>query len=269
VISFESDEGRGSTFWFELPTVGEGAASDRPCVLIVAADGHAASLAAQLEDADYEVEVADTGAAALDRAETDVPALICLDPTIPGEVDGWEVLARLKRDPRTLAIPIVVCSGGDGARRAAALGAADFLVKPFDPAHLREIVERVLAPEESSVLVVDDDPAVRRLVVESLAPAGREVREAADGEEALRKVSARRPDAIVLDLGLPGLDGFDVLDRLQEDDATRGIPVIVLTARQLSPAERRRLTARAASLLLKSDYSADQLRELVARAIRR
>jgi signal transduction histidine kinase/DNA-binding response OmpR family regulator/CHASE3 domain sensor protein len=269
VIGFESREGHGSTFWFEVPAVGERRLDARPQVLVVAPGTQAAALAAQLADADYAVDVAETGGAALERAGRDAPALICLDVTIPGEIDGWDLLARLKEDPRTLAIPIVVCSGGNGAGRAAALGAADFLAKPFAPARLCEIVERVLAPGESSVLVVDDDPAVRRLVVESLAPARREVREAEDGEEALRKVGARRPDAIVLDLGLPRLDGFDVIERLQEDDETRTIPVVVLTARRLSPQERQRLKSRAASLLLKSEYSAEQLRDLVARAIGR
>jgi threonine synthase len=108
---------------------------------------------------------------------------------------------------------------------------------------------------------------VRRLVVASLA--GHDVREAADGEEALRKVDARRPHAIVLDLGLPKLDGFDVLERLQSDDETRTIPVIVLTARHLSPDERQRVRSRTTALLLKSDYSAEHLRDLVARAIGR
>jgi CheY-like chemotaxis protein len=119
------------------------------------------------------------------------------------------------------------------------------------------------------VLAVDDDPAVRALISEALAEIGVEVREAADGDEALVKVAVRRPDAIVLDLLMPRVDGFEVLERLQADASTRSIPVIVLTARQLSREERNQLSSRAIALLLKSAYSGDELRRLVREAVGR
>ena len=114
-------------------------------------------------------------------------------------------------------------------------GAADFLAKPFSSRRLRKAVARLLPREHGSVLVVDNDESVRSLVVETLGGDGVELREAADGEEALAAVEARKPHAIVLDLMMPKLDGFSVLARLQDDPETRLLPVIVLTARALSP----------------------------------
>jgi CheY-like chemotaxis protein len=117
------------------------------------------------------------------------------------------------------------------------------------------------------VLVVDDEENVRALVRETLSGDGFELREAADGKEALEAVEAERPDVVVLDLIMPGLDGFAVLERLQADPASRPIPVVVLTARRLTQKERKLLRQRAVALLEKSAYSAAELRRLVRQAV--
>ncbi len=118
------------------------------------------------------------------------------------------------------------------------------------------------------VLIVDDDPFIRKLIATTLEDvAGFDLQEAADGVEALELVRAHRPDAIVLDMVLPRVDGFGVLERLHADPETRGIPVVVLTAKQLSPEERAVLRTRAVLLLEKSDYSARELRELIRQAL--
>jgi CheY-like chemotaxis protein len=104
-------------------------------------------------------------------------------------------------------------------------------------------------------------------VIETLGPLGLDLVEAADGEGALAAIAERPPDAIVLDLVMPGVDGFEVLERLQADPATRTVPVIVLTAKRLSTEERERLRRRAVSLLEKSVYSAAELRRLVELAV--
>ncbi|MEX0817629.1 MAG: response regulator, partial [Gaiellales bacterium] len=192
---------------------------------------------------------------------------VCLDMALAGELDGWEVLARLKENPATANVPIVICTGRNGRERAAALGATEFLTKPFSAARLREAVKRVLPAGGRSVLIVDDEENVRRLVVETLGGNGLELREAANGAEALEAVAFRRPDAIVLDLIMPEVDGFVVLERLQEDEETRSIPVVVLTGRNLSPAERARLRTGAVSLLEKSAYSSGELRSLILQAV--
>ena len=208
-----------------------------------------------------------TGEEALAHIAQHRPDAICLDMTLAGELNGWDVLSRLKESPLTAGIPVVICTAGNGRADASALGAADFLAKPFAAGELYSALQRVLPTGKGSVLVVDDEESVRALVIETLAGTGYELREAGDGEEALERIAARRPDAIVLDLMMPKLDGFAVLERLQEDPELRRIPVIVLTARALLASERSLLQRRAINLLEKNDYSGEELRGLVQRAI--
>jgi len=268
-IGFASVEGRGSTFWFELPSPSSsnGRRDDRPVVLVVEDDPQAAFLLSHYLEADYAVVTTTTGEEALAHIAQHRPDAICLDMTLAGELNGWDVLSRLKESPLTAGIPVVICTAGNGRADASALGAADFLAKPFAAGELYSALQRVLPTGKGSVLVVDDEESVRALVIETLAGTGYELREAGDGEEALERIAARRPDAIVLDLMMPKLDGFAVLERLQEDPELRRIPVIVLTARALLAAERSLLQRRAINLLEKNDYSGEELRGLVQRAI--
>ncbi len=267
-IGFESVEGEGSTFWFVLPTASERDGAGPRRILVVEDDPAAADLLSEYLAADgYEVEAVATGEQAVARATEDPPAAICLDIVLPGELDGWDVLARLKATPATARVPVIVCTGRNGRDRAAALGASDFLTKPFSPQDIRDAVSRALPEGRGSILIVDDEETVRRLVVETLRGNGFELREAADGEEALAEIASRTPDALILDLVMPGLDGFAVLERLQDDPEKRLLPVIVLTARRLSVEERQLLSSRTVSLLEKSAYSPSDLRQIVARAI--
>jgi PAS domain S-box-containing protein len=267
-IGFSSVEGKGSTFWFELPTAVGPREASGPRILIVEDEPEAAALLrACLEEGDYELEVVASGERALAAVLERPPAVVLLDVTLSGELDGYEVLSRLKADPATTAIPVVICTAGNGRNRASALGAADFLSKPFTAETLRQAVERLLPHAEGSLLVVDDDATVRALVGEALSANGFELREAADGNEALAKIRARRPDAIILDLLMPRMDGFEVLERLQSAGETRSIPVIVLTGHNLSPVERASLRTRTAALLEKNEYSSSELRALVERAL--
>jgi signal transduction histidine kinase/CheY-like chemotaxis protein len=269
-IGFDSVEGEGSTFWFTLPAPGHTNGSGDRRVLVVEDDPASAALLAEyLEDDRYSLEFAASGEQALAHATANPPALICLDIALPGELDGWQVMAQLKASPATAGVPVIVCTGRNGRDRAGALGAADFITKPFSEKRIREAVTRFLPGGRGSVLVADDDPAVRRLVVETFSPDGVEIREAADGEEALAEIAKQRPDALVLDLVMPLLDGFQVLERLQADPETRLLPVIVLTARRLSPEERAQLKERAVALLEKSAYSQKELRSLIDRALAR
>jgi PAS domain S-box-containing protein len=267
-IGFESDEGKGSTFWFELAAGPGTKAGSRGRVLVIEDDPSAAQLLSEyLAEDGFAVEVAATGEHGIARAERDPPVLVCLDIGLAGELDGWQVLARLKESPATSRVPVVVCTAGNDRQKAAALGAADFIAKPFSGDRLREAVRRLLPGGRGSVLVVDDEEQVRALVRETLSGDGFELREAADGEQALEVVGAQRPDVVVLDLVMPGLDGFSVLERLQSEPATRAIPVIVLTARRLTREERELLRQRAVALLEKSAYSAAELRRLVRQAV--
>ena len=268
-IGFESSEGIGSTFWFELPSAWRASAADnRARVLVIEDDPALATLLAECLSLDgLEVEMAATGESGLERALARPPAVVCLDIYLPGALDGWQVLVQLKANPLTSNVPVIVCTAEKGRSTAATLGAIEFLAKPFTGDQLREAVARQLSAERSSVLVVDDDLALRRLVVETLARDGGELREAADGLEALAMIAVRAPDVLVMDLTMPKLDGFGVLDRLLERADTRQIPVVVLTGRDLTGAERRLLRERNASVLEKRKYSGDQLRWLVRQAL--
>lgn len=266
-IGFDSVEGSGSTFWFELPSGRVQGTNGRPHVLIVEDDPAVVALLSEVvTSAGYAVQAVASGEQAIELAQSDPPALVCLDIRLAGTVDGWEVLASLKRNAVTAHVPVVVCTSANGRDKAASLGASDFLTKPFAPRQLRETMVR-LVPGGASVLVVDDEESVRRLVVETLGDEGYALREATDGDEALAAVAAAKPDVIVLDLMMPRVDGFTVLERLQADPETRFLPVVVLTAKRLAPEERARLQSRAVSLLEKSDYSATELRRLIERAL--
>ena len=267
-IGFDSVEGAGSTFWFELPSNSTRTTNGRGRVLIVEDDPAIATLLAEVaSSAGYACETARSGEEAIELAEKEPPALVCLDIGLAGTADGWDVLARLKANAATADVPVIVCTSGNGRDTAASLGAADFLAKPFAPHQLRETIARLVPPGGASVLVVDDEESVRRLVADTLASDRYVVREARDGEEALAAVAAAAPDVIVLDLMMPRVDGFTVLEQLQADPDTRFLPVVVLTAKRLAADERNRLQSRAVSLLQKSDYSAVELRRLIERAL--
>src|SRR3954453_4999939 len=137
----------------------------------------------------FEVESALTGERALELALADPPTLVCLDIALSGDLDGWEVLSRLRDDPATADVPVVICTANNGRNQAAALGASDFLTKPFSSELLKCAIARLLPDRQCAVLVVDAEPAVRRLVIESLGGNGLEFREAADGEEALAAIA--------------------------------------------------------------------------------
>ena len=268
-MGFDSTEGEGSTFWFELPSAWRAGVDDqRARVLVIEDDASVVALLAESLTLDgLEVEHAATGEAGLASALAEPPDVILLDIGLPGKLDGWEVLVELKTRRATANVPVVVCTGRNVHGTASTLGASDFMAKPFTGDQLRDTVARLLPAERGSVLVVDDDETLRRLVVETLARDGRELREAADGLEALVMIDARPPDVLVLDLSMPGLDGFGVLERLGERAETRMLPVVVLTARDLSEHERRRLSERSTWLLEKGEYSGSELRRLVRQAL--
>ena len=151
--------------------------------------------------------------------------------------NGWEVLHDLKADPATRDIPVIVVSIVDSKELGYRLGAADYLLKPFD----RDAIVGTLArmpSRQGRLLVVDDDPHVVDLVRQFLEGEPYEVAAAADGEEALAAIARQPPDIILLDLHMPDVDGFAVIEQLQQNARGRAIPIIVLTAKRLEPAER-------------------------------
>jgi signal transduction histidine kinase/CheY-like chemotaxis protein len=225
-----------------------------PLILVVEDDPAAAELLSrQLVAAGYRTELAKTGNEALAKARELQPAAITLDIILP-EIDGWEVITRLKSDESTSGIPIVVVSVVDNPELGMALGAMDYFVKPVDGrALVRRLngfhLERTPGKDEIRVLVVDDQAANRTWLTKTLEPEGFTVIPAAGGREAIELARSVKPDFVLLDLMMPEVSGFDVVEALRADESTRDVPIMVLTATNLTEADKRLLNGRVSQVL--------------------
>jgi CheY-like chemotaxis protein/two-component sensor histidine kinase len=278
-ITATSAPGKGSTFTVRLPTkaapqlpVAETAptatssAASQGCrgtVLVIDDDPTARDLmTTYLTDEGFAVETAASGVDGLRRARELRPAAIILDILMP-DIDGWTVLAALKGEPELADIPVVIVTIVDELRSGIALGATDYLTKPIDRERLVAIVSRLRAAgAPGSILVVEDNEEQRQLVRTILAARGWRVREAANGRLALDAVEAELPDVILLDLMMPEMDGFELVAALQVKAAWREIPIVVVTALDLTAEDRRRLSGGVEQILSKHAFP---LAELMAR----
>ena len=273
-VRVESEPGRGSTFFFILPDnagatdpaleVAETSEQgDGPLVLVVEDSEPAAALLAEtLRRARYRVVVERDGERTVQRAIELRPHAITLDLMLP-KVDGWDVLRALKDTPATRDIPVVVISVLDDHSVGFALGADDYLVKPVGREALLNVMGglgRAGVHEGGPlvVLAVDDDEVAQQLLKEMLEPQF-SVLAAADGYAGLEIARSRQPDVMILDLTMPGLSGFEVVTRLKADPATREMPIVILTARQLNEADRKRLSGNVSRVMQKGDAGAADL----------
>jgi len=243
-----------------------------PLVLVVEDDPAAAELLTrQLTNAGYRTEVARSGNDALERARQLKPAAITLDIIMP-ELDGWEVITRLKSDEATSGIPIVVVSVVDNPELGMALGAIDYFVKPVNSSALVERlshfdVDRAPGQRKVRVLVVDDEPANRTLLTEALEPAGFTVLPATGGREAIEIAKSSKPDLVLLDLIMPEVNGYDVVEALRADERTRDTPIMVLTAANLTEADRRQLNGRVSQILSRGSVATSDIVGLLKRLV--
>ncbi len=177
------------------------------------------------------------------------------------DLDGWTVLAAIKGDPALAAIPVVLMSIVDQKSRGYALGAAEYLIKPVDRAKLVETLTGICGASAGRALLVDDDEVLRRGVRQALEPIGWQVTEAENGQVAVEALLAARPDVIILDLMMPKMDGFELLDELRGRPDWQDIPVVVITARDLTDEDRDRLNGGVERIIQKSDRD-EMLRQL-------
>src|SRR6516162_1631090 len=275
-ITVTSAPGDGSTFTVRLPTemapplpVAEAGLADtglearrgpRGTVLVIDADATARELiATHLAGEGFAVETAANGVDGLKKARALRPAAITIDVLLP-DVDGWTVLAALKGEPGLAEIPVVIVTIVDEQRRGIALGAAGYLTKPIDRERLIEVVSRLrVSGAPGSVLVVEDDEDQRQLMRAILGARGWSVREAANGRLALDAIRAELPDLILLDLMMPEMDGFELVAALQANAAWRAIPVVVVTALDLTAEDRQRLNGGVEQILSKHAFPPAEL----------
>jgi PAS domain S-box-containing protein len=270
-IWVESEIGRGSTFSFVLPLTPGRPSTDtsprqatalpdpsdhRPLVLVVEDEKVGSELLSNyLSKHGYAVVPARNGAEAIDLARWLRPSAITLDILLP-DTDGLEVLATLRSLPETRDIPVVVVSMSDNRELGFSLGAAGWLVKPVEREQFLEMVSQVMPAgvrdSRTTVLVVDDEPDTVEFLSDLLESRGFQVLRAGNGEEAVRLALEEVPDAIVLDLLMPGLTGFEVVQRLRENPKTRDVRILISTVKDLTQDEREELRGQVQRIVSKS-----------------
>jgi signal transduction histidine kinase/DNA-binding response OmpR family regulator/HAMP domain-containing protein len=291
-IWVESTPGHGSTFTFTLPitrvetppvltqhedpspALRAKAAAMGACVLVIEDDPKAADLLRiYVTEAGYTVDMARDGVEGLTKVKQHAPDAIILDVLLP-KVDGWAFLTQVKADPALRDIPVIIVSIMDQKGKGFALGAADYLIKPIQRGELLKtlgnfnfVTKVQTAPV--TILVIDDDPKAVELVATALEPHGFHVLRAYNGETGVAMAEAERPDLIILDLLMPGMNGFEVLDCLAQAPVTRGIPTIIFTIKELTAEEKQRLNGRIAQLAQKATLHQHDVAAIVKDALRR
>jgi CheY-like chemotaxis protein len=280
-IEARSTVGRGSAFSVELPDAivktqvdlskisqpEENGQASRPTVLVIDDDPMVLQLLLnELQTEGFEVYTATDGITGLERARSIRPSAIVLDILLPS-IDGWSVLSALKSDPAVVGIPVILLSVEEQRARGLSLGAFEYLVKPVEPERLVQVVRRAMAPGSGDVLIVDDDADARHTVSRRLREEGFSTTEVKSGEEALLAMRTTVPSLIILDLVMPGLDGFAVLQRVRERGLT--VPVIILTGKDLTPVERATLQQGLVHIIHKNGVSIDLVVKEARRSVQR
>lgn len=301
-VGLHSELGKGSTFtvWLpwrtqaDAPTAGavpvpvpapavvyptaaivRPAGSAQPLALVVEDDDSAAELLRlQLEDTGFRVVRTAAAEAALELAALEIPDLLTLDIHLPG-MDGWEFLERFKQQERFAGVPVVIISIVADKGRGLSLGATQVLQKPVS----REEFSRALAAigfpvepdtekHQRTVLVVDDDPKSVQLLGAYLTPAGYRVLSAFGGQEGIDVARQQHPDLIVLDLMMPEVNGFEVVEALKGDVGTATIPIVIVTAKQITTEDRAILKGAVLEVIQKSEFKHGRFIDEVKRAMR-
>jgi GAF domain-containing protein/DNA-binding response OmpR family regulator/anti-sigma regulatory factor (Ser/Thr protein kinase) len=284
-LKADSQEGVGTTFTLSIPLVysaREPQQMDKtsrdaptqpaqPCddlVLVIDDHPEAIELIREiLTDAGYRVIGAQDGIQGLKLAREIQPLAITLDIMMPNK-DGWQVMHDLKTDPRTSGIPVIIASIVDKKVMGYRLGADDYLIKPLNADDLLASLSRLIGKQtQCRVLVVDDDPNVIDMIRQLLGDSPYQVEATADGIQALSAIQAAPPDIILLDLLMPNLDGFGVIDKLRERPGTRRIPIIILTARSLSNQETAALNESIYTIIQKHGLQGEALLRQIEGAI--
>jgi PAS domain S-box-containing protein len=270
-LTVSSAAGVGTTFAVRIPReVADPAVAAAPAVvsagsgaagtlLVIDDDPNARDVLRRVFTKDgFRVEEAVNGESGLAQARALRPDAITLDVLMPG-MDGWAVLTALKADPELADIPVIMLTVADQSPLGLALGAAEYLTKPVDRARLSAVVRRHVGDGNRTVLVVEDDAPTRDMLLRTLEKDGWVAGAAENGRLALDYLETSRPDLILLDLMMPELDGFGFLEALRSNQTAAAIPVVVLTAKDLTDDERQRLAGGVARVVQKGTHGAETL----------
>jgi CheY-like chemotaxis protein len=284
----ESRSGKGSTFSFQIPTkpVQEDEEEDSSLStqdqfldeyskkIVVAIDDDPTVITLYerfLEKQNYQVIGIGHQQDLVAQIKEIDPFAVLLDVLLPGR-DGWSIIQQLKDNPFTKDIPVIICSIASDKNRGFSLGAADYLIKPITENDLVEALKHVDHQKqgEIQVLVVDDqadDILLIRRILE--AQASYSIIEASNGKEGMEQVNRRIPDLIILDLNMPEMNGFAMIEALKGNEKTRSVPIIIVSAEDLSHEDQQRLTGRVEVLLHKGIFTENELLEDVSQALGR
>ena len=287
-ISVESAAGKGSSFTLVLPltcsgdmAAGQTGLSPSPAAevqpeekTVLVVDDDPASvimLSSYLRREGYHTVVATSGKEALRLAETHHPFAVTLDIVMP-EMDGFEVLQALKKNPATQDIPVIIVSISEDRETGFALGATGYVSKPVNHKQLMGEIHKVGRPDhralaDYTVMIVDDNELDRTEIDRMVREHGMKTAVAQDGDSCLALLARRIPDILLLDLLMPGMDGFSVLDHVRNKLVLKDLPVIIVTAKDLSREDRRRLNGQVAAVLEKRSTSQTGLLEELKRCL--
>ena len=263
-ITVESTPGVGSTFALRLPEDVEAATAEGAGDALPSPEGSAGRILVIDDEASvrallrrflvregFTVDEAVSGEAGIAHARQNRPDAITLDVMMPG-MDGWEVLARLKDDSALADVPVIMLTVVDDKKLGYTLGAAEYVTKPIDREQLRRVLGRYRTDDRGgSVLVVEDDAPTAELVRRTLEGEGWSVRVARNGREGLSRYDEAAPSLILLDLMMPEMNGFDFLEALRAAPRHSTAPVIIVTAKDLTPEDHRRLNGHVSAVLQK------------------
>ena len=281
-IGVESVFGEGSTFTLRLPVAqalkssGEAQSlidkrmteriNDDGTPLVLVIDDEVESreiLIRYLIKDGYQVITASSGAEGIRLARELQPLAITLDVLMPG-MDGWHVLEALKADRELADIPVIMCTIVDDKNKGFALDATEYLTKPIDRKRLLGVLDNYYTGSSCLALVVEDDAASRDMIVRTLTRRGWAVNVAENGRVALARLAEQKPNVILLDLMMPEMDGFEFIAELQRHEEWRGVPVMVVTAMELSANDHQRLNGYVETVLAKQQFTTGELLEEVA-----
>lgn len=273
-IGVSSVEGEGSTFWFTMPLFNQPAGQipeDKKVILAIDDDPQVINLYERyLTPQGYHVVPLTEPARAKERIKELKPYAVTLDIMMPN-VDGWSVLADLKSDPATRDIPIIICSIVEQTDKGFNLGAADYLVKPILEDDLVHALDRLNKNGAiHHVLVIDDDPNDLRLIEKILNEHGRYKTILAEGgRRGWEILNTNPPDAVILDIFMPEMDGFTILEKLREEPALRDIPVLVVSGGGLTVEQQKQLEDYGQRLIAKGTLKENDLIASIEGALKR